>query len=474
MEFNVLIHIFIISTFMLIGALLRAKVKFLQKFLIPSSIIGGFFLLVFYNAFAPALNLKTDFLGALVYHLLNITFIAMMLRIYPKDGSNKVSRAVKQTTVAIIGQYGLQVTFALIAVIILSKTVFPDLFLSIAYTLPLGFELGPGQAYSMSVIWEPLGFVGASSVGLTMAAFGFIIGSIGGVILINIAISRGWMTQEQIDRIRCSDTQTGFISKNQSEGSKLTTNSESIDTLTYHLALIFFTYFLSWVFLVGVEKLLSLIGPIGLELANSFWGINFVFSALIALAVRRVIERVGLSTSIDNGTLNRVVGFSVDTTVCASLGAISIIALASYWGVVITLILIGIVITVFILPAYSSRLFDDHQFYRTLLVFGASTGTLPTGLALLRIVDPNFETPVAKDYALATGIVLPFAIPIILTVNLPAKTYATGDNRYLYIALGVAVIYLIGFLITYTIMSNKKAWKDKSKFFYVSKDKRNL
>jgi ESS family glutamate:Na+ symporter len=457
---------------MLIGALLRAKVKFLQKYLIPSSIIGGFFLLIFYNVFAPTLNLNTTFLGTLVYHLLNITFIAMMLRIYPKEGNGKLSRSVKQTTVAIIGQYGLQVTFALLLVVGLSKTFYPDLFLSIAYTLPLGFELGPGQAYSMSVIWEPLGFAGASSVGLTMAAIGFIIGSIGGVVLINIAISRGWMTKEQIARIKSSETQTGFLSKNKVEGSKLTTNSESIDTLTYHFALIFFIYFLSWMFLTALEGLLSLIGPIGLELAGSFWGINFVFSALITLLVRKVIEKTGLVTSLDNGTLNRIVGLSVDTTVCASLGAISIVALANYWGVVAALVVLGIIITVFILPAYSSRLFDDHQFYRTLIVFGSSTGTLPTGLALLRIVDPNFETPVAKDYAIATGLVLPFAIPIILTVNLPAKTFTTGDSKYLYIAMGVAFIYLIAFLVCYTVMSNKKAWKDKSKFFYVPKDQR--
>ena len=472
MDFSVLIHFFIISTMMLIGVLLRANIKFLQKFLIPSSIIGGFFLLIFYNVFAPSLNLKTDFLGLLVYHLLNITFIAMMLKVDTSDGPKNVSRSVKQTIVAIIGQYGLQVTFALILVIILSKTLFPGLFLSIAYTLPLGFELGPGQAYSMSVVWEPLGFTGASSVGLTMAAFGFIIGSIGGVILINIAISRGWMTKEQIARIRSNETQTGFLSKNQVEGSRLTTNSESIDTLTYHLALIFFTYFLSWMFLSLVEKLLLLLGPLGGELASSFWGINFVFSSLIALAVRKVVEGVGLGRSIDNGSLNRVIGISVDTTVCASLGAISVVALANYWGVVIALIILGIIITVFLLPLYSSRLFDDHQFNRTLLVFGASTGTLPTGLALLRIVDPDFETPVAKDYALATGVVLPFVIPIILTVNLPAKTFTTGDNKYLYIAVGVAALYLIAFLISYTLMSNKKAWKDKSKFFYVSKEKR--
>ena len=474
MNFSVLIHVFIISIAMLLGVLLRSKIKIFQKFLIPSPILGGFILLVFYNVFAPKLNLETKFLGTLVYHLLNISFISMMLRVHPEEKkTGKIKRSVKQTTVAILGQYGLQVTLSLILVFILTSTIYPDLFPTIAYSLPLGFELGPGQAYSMSIVWEPLGFTGASSVGLTMAALGFIIGSIGGVILINIGIKRGWMTDEQIKRLRSQETQTGFLSMHKIEGSKLTTNSESIDTLTYHFALIFLCYFFSWAFLTGIQALLQLIGPMGLELANSLWGINFVFSCLVAIVVRKILEKNGLDRSVDNGTLNRITGLSVDTTVCASLGAISIVSMSNYWGPVIILVILGIFITVFLLPLYTSRLFDDNQFYRTLLIFGSSTGTLPTGLALLRIVDPNFETPVAEDYAKASGLILPCAIPIILTVNLPAKTFTTGDPKYSMIALGVAVVYLLAFLFLYTKMSNKRAWKDKSKFFYVNKEIRN-
>ena len=110
MDFNAIINLGIVCAGLLIGALLRAKVRILQHFLIPSAIIGGFFLLFFYNYAAPHLGLNADFLGDLVYHLLNISFIAMALRNpsddKPKDGSGR--RSLAQNVVAIFGQYGLQ------------------------------------------------------------------------------------------------------------------------------------------------------------------------------------------------------------------------------------------------------------------------------------------------------------------------------------------------------------------------------
>ena len=72
MDFNAIINLGVVGAGLLIGALLRAKVRLLQRFLIPSAIIGGFFLLFFYNFAAPRIGLEAGFLGDLVYHLLNI------------------------------------------------------------------------------------------------------------------------------------------------------------------------------------------------------------------------------------------------------------------------------------------------------------------------------------------------------------------------------------------------------------------
>ncbi len=473
MDFNAIINLGIVGLGLLVGALLRAKVRILQRFLIPSAIIGGFFLLVFYNFVAPRINLEATFLGDLVYHLLNISFIAMALRNpsddKPRDGSAR--RSFFENVIAIFGQYGLQCFFGLVATLLMIVTFIPDLFPAIGLSLPLGFELGPGQAYSISLPWESMGFEGATSVGLAMAAAGFITGSIGGVILINLGVKKGWIPEKDARKLQERKLFSGFLKKGESrEGSRLTSEGESIDTLSYHVALIMASYLVSWAMLAIIEKLLGLLGPIGAEISSTLWGVNFIFSMFAAAIVRAIIRKTGIDYTIDNGTLNRINGLSVDLTVAACLGAISLTALASYYIPVIILIAVGILITCFVLPWYSSRIFSDHQFYRMLVLFGTATGTLPTGLSLLRVVDPDFETPAARDYAYASGMVFIFVFPLILFVNLPAYSYAQNAPVLFYAMLGITFIYTLIFIIAYRIAAGKKAFRKIGKFWLGEND----
>ncbi len=468
MDFNAIINLGVVGLGLLVGALLRAKVKLLQRFLIPSAIIGGFFLLFFYNFAAPRIGLEATFLGDLVYHLLNISFIAMALRNpsddKPKDGSAR--RSFVQNVVAIFGQYGLQCFFGLLATLIMIVTFMPDLFPAIGLSLPLGFELGPGQAYSISLPWEDMGFEGATSVGLAMAAAGFITGSIGGVILINLGVKRGWIPETDAKKLQERKLFSGFLKKGESrEGSRLTSEGESIDTLSYHVALIMASYLLSWAMLAIIERLLGFLGPIGAEISSTLWGVNFIFSMFAAAIVRAIIKKTGIDYTIDNGTLNRINGLSVDLTVAACLGAISLTALASYYIPVIILIIVGILITCFVLPWYSSRIFSDHQFYRMLVLFGTATGTLPTGLSLLRVVDPDFETPAARDYAYASGMVFVFVFPLILFVNLPAYSYSQNNPSLFYTMLGITLLYTVIFAVAYKLAAGKRAFRKIGQFW---------
>jgi ESS family glutamate:Na+ symporter len=112
-------------------------------------------------------------------------------------------------------------------------------------------------------------------------------------------------------------------------------------------------------------------------------------------------------------------------------------------------------------------LYDDHQFYRTLVIYGTATGTLPTGLALLRVVDPEFETPVATDYLYSVGIVFILAIPIILSVNLPAFSVTQNRPELFWLAVGISFMYLLTAFIAYVILAGKKAFAGKAKLFHV-------
>lgn len=221
MNWNYIIHISIISLSLLIATLLRARIKFFQKFLIPAPIIAGIFLLIFYNFIAPSWNLRSDFLGVLVYHLLNISFIAMMLRVSGKrEDSAKGRRMLAENVTAVMAQYALQGTLGLLVTALLIATIKPDLFPAFGFTLTLGFELGPGQAYAFGSTWERMGFHGGASVGITMAAIGFLVGSFGGVLLINQGVKRGWIGKEYLKNLQKKSVRTGVFQSHRVAASR--------------------------------------------------------------------------------------------------------------------------------------------------------------------------------------------------------------------------------------------------------------
>ena len=471
-DFTIVIHLCIISCALLLGSTLRSKIKVLQKYLIPAPMIGGLFLFFFYNYFAQYLKLETgrNFLEELMFHLLNISFIAMQLRIPTKKEKVQRKGALWSNVTALIAEYGLQCCLGLLVAVLLLRKFLPGAAASIGLTLCLGFELGPGQAESMAKVWEgaPYNVAHAGDVGLTMAAIGFVIGSVVGVVLINRAAKKGWLSADYVEKLRNRKVGNGFfkLKKDRVATSYQTTASESMDTFTLHLALILCTYLLSFLILAGLEWIVArFVGGKVLEAVTGLWGINFVVSMLCAILVRKLLIAAHAEHVIDNQTCNRIDGIAVDFTVAACLGAIEIAAIRQYWVPIVVLTIVGVGITCFLTPWFCSRLFKDFSFMRFLMIFGTANGTLPTALSLVRVVDPDFETPVAQEYANSTGVMFLFALPILALVNWPAK-----GNVWPFIAITGA--YVVIAFVLYLKLAGKRAFA-KGGYFYMPEEEQN-
>jgi len=151
--------------------------------------------------------------------------------------------------------------------------------------LPLGFALGPGQAYAIGKGWESMGFEGGATVGLTFAAIGYLWACFGGMLLIHKGIRKGWMKPEQVSIMSDKALLTGLVPKEKEKliGERLTTDSEAIDSFSLHFAIVVFVYLLSYLALKGISFLLAFAGNAGNELATNLWGINFIFPRLSQL-----------------------------------------------------------------------------------------------------------------------------------------------------------------------------------------------
>ncbi len=457
-EWMVFVELGIVSFALLIGTVLRANMRFFQNFLIPNSITAGVLLLFFYTFVAPRFGMDTGFLENMVFHLLNISFVAMSLRKRSEGSGSKGS--AYSTSVVILSQYVFQGVFGFLITILLIKTFLPNLFPTFGFFIPMGFCLGPGQAFAIGSKWEApvYGFEGAGSVGLTFAAIGFFWAIFGGMILINIAIRKGWVKRPGDITGQKSSNRSGLYKRDDQFpiGAHLTTQSEAIESFSFNLAIVLVIYLVTFLFLQLVTFLLSFTGPLGINLAESLWGISFIFAALFGLLGRKLIYLFNQDHVLETGTLTRTAGFSVDFMVAASIGAISVSVVARYW---IPILIMGALSGFFILIThlwFSSRMFNTFRFERTILLYGALTGTLPSGLTLLRVIDPEFKTPAASDYIPAAGLMFMFAIPYLLIVDLPAYGYRYGNPLYYWLTGAVFIAYLAYVLIAFGIKTRHK------------------
>lgn len=467
-SWKVIIDAGVISLALLAASFLRSKIRFFQRFLIPNALTAGFLLLPCYNFLFPALGYGSNRLGELVYHLLNISFIAMTLRSAPPRQKGEHKGGVMGMASGILLGYATQ------ALLGLGLTLFflPRIFPAFGLFLPLGFALGPGQAYAIGKGWEGMGFEGAPSVGLTMAAIGYLWACFGGIWLINHGIKKGWLASSALEAMKDKTMLTGLVPKGSPKpvGARLTTDTEAIDSFSFHVAIVGFAYFLSYLLLLGISRLLSFAGSAGSDLASNLWGINFIFSSLVALLLRRIVNVADLGYLLDDDTLSRTSGFAVDFMVAGSVGAIALTFVGQYWLPILLMSTLCGLMTMIVVPWFCSRIFKDCRFERMLMIYGVSTGTLSTGLALLRVMDPEFKTKVASDYMLSAGLTFALAIPFILTINFPAYAYTRGDMSYYWIMMGVSGAYLLFVLASYAIIAGKRALRRPGSLWLSEKD----
>jgi ESS family glutamate:Na+ symporter len=169
---------------------------------------------------------------------------------------------------------------------------------------------------------------------------------------------------------------------------------------------------------------------------------------------------------LDSGSLTRIAGGSVDILVAAAVGAISLVIVAGYLLPILVMAFLAGLLTIGYVLWFTSRLFDEHRFQRVMMIYGASTGTMPTGLALLRILDPEFETPAAVDYMYGTGIAFVLVIPYILAINLMMYGYTRGNPLFYWALLGLLLLYLVVFFILYWILAGRRAFARPHKLWY--------
>ncbi len=447
----------ILSLFLGLGTYLKARFKFFQKYLIPTSMIAGFIGLLSGPEFLNIFDLNIERLGAIVYHLMAIGFIALAL----KDRSRDKNKNIVNTGAYIVSTYVVQGLIGFIITLILVFTIIPDFFPPFGLLLPLSYGQGPGQAYSIGSQWEALGFVHGGNIGLTLSTLGFLWACIGGVLLTNFLVKKRNMTKLDKD---ASEPPKKIIEETESGDIPL---SGSIDKISIQLFLIGIVYYATFLTLKSSTNTLTTMGTFGETFSKLLWGFHFIIGTIFAIIMRFIFDKLKQNKVIlrnypNNYLLQRISGGCFDFMITASISAISISAIKEYALPIILVSTAGGLITMVYSVFMCKKIFKEHVLEYIVALYGMLTGTISTGLALLKEVDPNFKTQVAENLVLGSAIGLFLGFPLMLVINVPIIGYVSNNpSMYLY-TLILLLIYLI---ILYAIIyfKNRNSNKNKSK-----------
>ena len=169
-----MVQVGIIAGILLLANVLRRKIPFIRKSLMPTAVLGGFLLLIL--KYVGIINVSTSFLEILTYHALGIGFIAMSLRV-PEKKSDAGALIGSKSGALIVSTYLVQAITGLIISLALAYTIMPDLFKASGILLPMAYGQGPGQANNVGATYEALGMTGGRSFGMSLAAAGFLCAS---------------------------------------------------------------------------------------------------------------------------------------------------------------------------------------------------------------------------------------------------------------------------------------------------------
>ncbi len=451
-----LVQIGLLLLFLMFGNILRTKIPWLRKCLIPSALLGGTLLLVI-NVIVKQFDvmlIDNRMMQVITYHCLAIGFAAMSLKNEKSTHKTKGAQvlefgALQGGTYMLQAFVGLGITIALFFITRYGKQVVSYI---CGIILPLAYGQGPGNALSWDIEYTNTPqtlFAGNGSFGLSLASIGFVVASVFGVLYINIHKKRSGL---YVRKARPDNT---VVDQSNPTGNEIPDN-ESIDKLSLQFGFVALAYAISFGFMYLLGSLSEFTNKIA-------WGFNFLWASLAAMLIKAVVKKLRKKKlmnreHINNYQMDRISGFMFDMMIVAGVAAIEINDIKNYIVPVIILSVVGALITYVYIRKASQECFKGFEHEMFLMSFGTLTGTASNGMILMKEVDPGLRTPTSSLYILSNFPAMVMIAPLLLLLAFAAKSITHA-------IIACAIFFVLWLIYTIFIFRRrifKRRYKDSS------------
>ena len=440
---NIITQLGLIAAAILIANLMRQKLGFIRRSLMPIAVLGGFLLLI--AKYTGLVRLDQTLMEMLVYHGIALGFIAMSLRVPPEKENSSGDMTGLKSGAVIVSSYLVQGVTGLLITILLGCTVMPGLFRASGLLLPMGYGQGPGQANNVGSSYQALGFAGGRSFGLAIAAAGYLVACIVGVVILNVLVRRGKIGSTRAAAAEHRPDVDFFQSEDEIPV------SDSIDKLSVQLAMVILVYLATFLAAWGLT---SGIAALSAGLANTLnsliWGFNFIIGAALAMLLRVLLEKGRRSGHItrqyqNNYLLNRISGFFFDMMIVAGIASINLEDIRGLWLPFILLVVAGAIVTWIHLTIVCKKVYGGYYYEGLISMYGMLTGTISSGVMLLCEIDPNLSTPTANNLITGSSFGIVLGAPVLVLVSLAPRSNASCWLVMLLAAVYCVLLYLLIF-----------------------------
>lgn len=444
----------VLSGLLLLGTFLRAKVKLFQQLFLPASVIGGFIGLLFGPIVMgdhAIIRVSQDWINtwSLLPGILIVPVFASVPLGMFMNSSGKTTGMGGKTAPNVLKAFGLFAAIGALQNMIgygtnLFFTYFGggkyQLYRTFGYELSAGYTGGHGTAGAVGKILEGLGieyWATAQGIAVTTATVGIIGGMIIGIIAINMAAKQGKTSILKKPGDIPTSMAKGYttdISKQGSMGRETFMNS-SIETTTFHLALMLGGCGLAY-------AALNLLKRTGIAAFASLpvW----IYAMVIMFGINALLIKLKLNWMIDTKVKAKITGAMSDFAIVAAIASLPVKAVLAYAVPLIVMMAVGMVATyVFVFKMHDVFFKGDYSFERAIICWGTATGVMITGMMLLKICDPDYDTPALADFSMGFSLI---SLSGLITQPITLGVLATGSTMSNFTL--AAILFLIYMVIT--------------------------
>ena len=241
-------------------------------------------------------------------------------------------------------------------------------------------------------------------------------------------------------------------------GNSCATRAHSSLQMAAQVALVLVTYLGTFLVTLGLTKLIEVVLPgLSKTLSPLMWGFNFITGSLVAMGVKQTLRALRRSKLMsrqyqNNYLLNRISGLAFDLMIVAGIASIDFGDLKGLLVPFLLMAVAGAGVSYAFVRTISRRLTSDFAEESFVAMYGMLTGTISSGILLLRQVDPLYKTPAADQLVAGSGTAILFGAPMLLLIG-----FAPQSDLMLAVTIGLCVLYL-GLLLAFML-----GWKRKRK-----------